>query len=87
MDEKESIPVDYHDEKLELPFRSLLEYFQARMILKDNFAGVCFTAVDVRYLGSLVCMVANLFELCSLLLKAQTSRLAAAVGEKNKQSI
>lgn len=60
---------------------------QTIKIPKDHSASVLYTAVDVKFLCSVVCMVASLSGLCSLLGDAQILTFAAVAEKKSRQTI
>lgn len=62
----------------ELQFTSASEYLQACMILRDYHARVLFTAVDVKFLRSVVRKFVTLSELSFLLPESNTLKLDAA---------
>lgn len=66
--------VDYRDKNLELQLTSASAYLQACMIRQCLRARVLSTAADVKYLGSVGCMVATISELHLLLPMARHSK-------------
>lgn len=75
------IPLNHREKTPELQFTSVLAYLQACIILKDHRASVFCTAVDVKFLRSIVCIVDTLSKLFSLSSKAQVSELLAIAKE------
>lgn len=63
----EKIPVDYQNKILEPQFASLSAYLQACILPNEHHASMFFTAAHVRYLGSVVCVVARFSKLRALL--------------------
>lgn len=70
--------------KLVLRLTSLLAYLQACMIPKNHDVSVFFIASDAKYLGIVFCMVATFSELCLLLPKTHSSKLATIAEEGSR---
>lgn len=87
MHEKQKDSNRLQQQELELQFKSVSAYLKACMISNDLRATVFFTAADLKFLRSVVCMVATPCKLCLLLTETQISVLAAIAEEKCRQGI
>lgn len=73
----EKTPVNYRHKNPEPQLKIISEYLRACMIRKDYWVSIFFTAVDVKFPGSVAYMVETLSKLSSSLVKAQNSKLAS----------
>lgn len=83
----ERLPVDHRDKELELQLTSSSVYLQACMMLKNPRASEFLTAADVRFLPSVACMVATIFEILPLLPDDRIFKVAATAERKSSKGI
>lgn len=71
MDEKQKDSADYCDTTLEQQITSVSACLEACIIPKEHCASVFFAMADVKFLGSVVCMIETISKIFSLFPKAQ----------------
>lgn len=81
------MPVNYRDNELELQSLSISAYVHAFIVLKEHYNNVLFVAADVGLHCSVVRMVGNVSELCSLFPEIQTLKLATRTEENSRSAI
>lgn len=79
--------MNYQDKKLKLQLTSESAYLQACVVPTEHHARVLSTAADAKFACRVVRIVANLFQLRSILLKVSISDLDARAEKKSSQGI
>lgn len=80
-------PVKYRDKNLEQRLTYVSAYLLVCMIPENHRVSVVFTAADLKYLCSVVGMVATLSKRLSLLPKAKNSKLAILAKNNSRKGL